>query len=65
MSIEKQETELKLSKKQLQNVITNHIVEDHGLNELFSMMVNGLMLSERSIFLSGVYTFDWTVRKAQ
>ncbi len=52
MSIEKQETELKLSKKQLQNVITNHIVEDHGLNELFSMMVNGLMLSERSIFLS-------------
>ena len=47
----KQETELKLSKTQLQNIINNHIEEDQGLNELFAMMVNGLMLSERSTFL--------------
>jgi len=51
MEIQKQETELKLSKSQLQNVINSHIKEEHGLNELFAMMVNGLMLSERSAFL--------------
>ena len=47
----KQETELKLSKNQLQSIINSHIQEDGGLNDLFTMMVNGLMLSERSIFL--------------
>ena len=46
------ETELKLSKTQLQNVINDHIQKEHGLNDLFSLLVNGLMLSERQIFLS-------------
>ena len=46
-----QETELKLSKIQLQSVINSHLHEDQGLNELFTMLVNGLMLSERSAFL--------------
>ena len=46
-----QETKLKLSKIQLQSVINSHLHEDQGLNELFTMLVNGLMLSERSAFL--------------
>ena len=46
------ETELKLSKNQLQNVINDHIQKKDGLNDLFSLMVNSLMLSERSNFLS-------------
>jgi putative transposase len=51
MENQKQETELKISKSQLQTIINSHIQEDKGLNELFSMMVNGLMLSERNTFL--------------
>jgi len=47
-----QETELKLSKNQLQAVINNQLSKERGLNDLFSMLVNGLMLSERSAFLS-------------
>jgi len=47
-----QETELKLSKSQLQTVINTHLSKEEGLNDLFSMLVNGLMLSERSAFLS-------------
>ena len=39
------ETELKLNKSQLQSVINNHIVQGDGLNELFNMMINGLMFS--------------------
>ncbi len=46
-----QETELKLSKSQLQTVINTHLSKEEGLNDLFSMLVNGLMLSERSAFL--------------
>jgi putative transposase len=46
-----QETELKLSKNQIQNVINNHLTVENGLNDLFSMLVNGLMLSERETFL--------------
>lgn len=52
MKENKQETELKLSKNQLQSVINSHIQEEKGLNDLFAMMVNGLMLSERRAFLS-------------
>ena len=52
MENQKQETELKLSKSQVQNIITTHIQEEHGLNDLFAMMVNGLMLSERKAFLN-------------
>ena len=51
MELEKQKTELKLNKTQVQNIINTHIQEEHGLNELFTMMVNGLMLSERNSFL--------------
>ena len=51
MENQKQETELKLSKSQVQNIINTHIQEEHGLNDLFTMMVNGLMLSERKAFL--------------
>ena len=51
MEILKQETELKLSKSQLQTIINSHIQQEQGLNDLFAMMVNGLMLSERSTFL--------------
>ncbi len=47
----KQETELKISKNQLQAIINSHIQAEHGLNDLFSMLVNGLMLSERNTFL--------------
>ena len=47
----KEETVLKLNKSQLQNVINDHLLEDKGLSELFSMLVNGLMLSERQAFL--------------
>lgn len=46
------ETELKLSKSQLQNVINDHIQKENGLNDLFSLLVNGLMVSERQTFLS-------------
>ena len=47
----KQETELKLSKTQVQNVINDYSKKENGLNDLFSMMINGLMLSERQVFL--------------
>ena len=46
------ETELKLSKSQLQNVINDHVQKENGLNDLFSLLVNGLMVSERRTFLS-------------
>jgi len=46
------ETELNLSKSQLQNVINDHIQKENGLNDLFSLLLNGLMLSERRTFLS-------------
>ncbi len=45
-------TELKLSKNQLQQVINRELLEDNGLNDLFGMLVNGLMYSEREAFLS-------------
>ena len=46
-----QETELKLSKSQVQNVINDYTKKENGLNDLFTMMINGLMLSERQVFL--------------
>ena len=46
-----QETELKLSKTQIQSVINDYIQGEKGLNDLFSMIVNGLMLCERRTFL--------------
>jgi len=49
--MEKQGTELKLDKKQIQQVINTTLLQEKGLNDLFEMMVNGLMYSERSTFL--------------
>ena len=48
----KEETELKITKKQLQHIVNSHMQETNGLNELFNMVINGLMLSERKTFLS-------------
>jgi len=47
-----QETELKLSKEQLQTAITNRLTIDQGLNDVFSMVLNGLMYAERATFLN-------------
>lgn len=47
-----QETELKLSKSQLQTAINSHLSKEKGLNDLFNMLINGLMLSERTAFLA-------------
>lgn len=47
-----EETQLKFTKKQLQSIINFEIEKENGLNDLFSMMINGLMLSERKLFLS-------------
>lgn len=46
------ETGIKLSKTQLQNVINDHVQRENGLHDLFSLLINGLMLSERKTFLS-------------
>ena len=51
MKEELQKTELKLSKSQLQSVINDHLQHPQGLNEVFNMVVNGLMLCERNTFL--------------
>lgn len=45
------ETDLKLSKNQIQNVINDYISQEKGLNDLFEMLINGLMYSERECFL--------------
>ncbi|MEM7109495.1 MAG: IS256 family transposase [Bacteroidota bacterium] len=47
-----EETQMKFTKKQLQSIINLELEKEHGLNDLFTMMVNGLMLSERKLFLS-------------
>ena len=56
MKEKKQETELKLSKTQVQNVINDHLQKENGLNDLFAMMVNGMMLSERHAFFDAEKT---------
>lgn len=52
MKKQHQETELKLNKTQLQLAINSELSKEDGLNNLFEMLVNGLMLSERNAFLS-------------
>lgn len=52
MENQKQKTELKLSKSQLQSAIKSHLIEENSINDVFSMFVNGLMYSERQTFLS-------------
>lgn len=49
---EKQETGLKLDKEQLQTVINQEILKENGLNEVFTMFLNGLMQAERGNFLT-------------
>lgn len=52
MNTEKK-TQLKLSKNQISSVLTDFIsTEKDGLNEVFTMVLNGLMKSERDCFLS-------------
>ncbi len=46
-----QETELKLTKEQLEIAIKNHLNQQDGLHEVFSMTLNALMVAERSCFL--------------
>ena len=43
---------MQLSKAQIQEVISKLVNQSGGLNELLSLRLNGLMLSERSAFLS-------------
>ena len=45
------ETQIQFTKKQLQSIINLELEKEDGLNDLFAMMVNGLMLSERKLFL--------------
>lgn len=52
MENQKQETELKLSKSQLQSAIKSHLLEENSINDVLRMFVNGLMYSERMTFLS-------------
>ena len=51
MKEEMQETRLKLSKEQLQLVINDHLLKENGLNEVFTLVLNGLMYVEREVFL--------------
>jgi len=44
-------TELKLTKTQLEVAITDHLLQENGLHEVFSMTINGLMQAERQQFL--------------
>ncbi|MEM6816565.1 MAG: hypothetical protein AAF600_19615, partial [Bacteroidota bacterium] len=46
-----QETKITFTKNQLQSIINLELEKERGLNDLFEMMVNGLMLSERKLFL--------------
>ncbi len=45
------ETQLQFTSKQLQNIINLELEKENGLNDLFGMMINGLMLTERKVFL--------------
>ena len=47
-----EETQLKLTKNQLQSIINLELEKEDGLNELFGMMINGLMFTERKLFLA-------------
>ena len=47
------ENRIKFTKEQLQLAINDHLLEEKGVNDLFTMVVNGLMYSEREEFLKG------------
>ncbi|MEO0553901.1 MAG: hypothetical protein AAF149_11905 [Bacteroidota bacterium] len=44
-----EETQLKLTKNQLQSIINLELEKEDGLNELSGMMINGLMLTGRKL----------------
>ena len=46
------ENQIKFTKEQLEIAINSHISETGGINELFTMVVNGMMQGERKEFLS-------------
>lgn len=46
------ENRIKFTTGQLQVAINQHLEQDNGMNELFAMVVNGLMYGEREAFLS-------------
>jgi len=46
------DNQIKFTKEQLQVAINNHITATGGLNDLFKMVVNGLMYGERQAFLT-------------
>jgi len=52
MENQKQETEWKWSKSQLQSEIKRHLLEENSINDVFSMFVNGLIYGERQTFLN-------------
>ena len=52
MKEEKREIGLNLSKTQIQAIINEEILKENGLNELFTFVLNGLMIAERQSFLS-------------
>jgi len=52
MKEEKRENGLNLSKTQIQAIINEEILKENRLNELFTFVLNGLMIAERQSFLS-------------
>lgn len=45
------ENQIKFTKEQLQIAISRHLEQEKGLNEILSMVINGLMYAERESFL--------------
>ena len=46
------ENQIKFTKEQLQVAVNNYLSDSGGVNDLFTMVINGLMLGERKAFLS-------------
>ena len=51
MENQKLKTKLKLTKEQLQNILTEHMLQQDGASEVFQTLVNALMMSERHSLL--------------
>lgn len=48
---QKLKTSLNLTKDQLQTIVNEHIIKENGINDIYEALINGLMLSERTVFL--------------
>ena len=46
---------MQLSKVQIQEVLTNMVSQDGGLNDLLGLTLNALMLGERTGYLSTTF----------